>query len=81
MSSMNSNNSKVTAYTMEGCGYCTDQKTHLSSEDKIINCSSTEGMKNQVCRKLEAFPTLSINGKLYQGLHTSKEISDIKKQN
>lgn len=75
---MSSRNSNVTAYTMEGCGYCTEQKTHLSSEDTIINCSSTEGMQNQICQKLEAFPTLSINGKLYQGLHTSKEISDIK---
>ena len=73
--------SKVTAYLMDGCGWCKEQIKHLSKNDKIINCSSKEGSENKVCQKIDAFPSLNINGKMYEGLHTKTEINNIKNKN
>lgn len=71
-------NPKLTIYTMEGCGYCKEQKKEADKypNKEFINC--TKNGDNEVCQKLNAFPTLSMEKNLYQGLHTYQEILQMK---
>lgn len=68
---------KITVYTMEGCGYCTEQKKTLQnySNKKIISC--TRNSDNETCKKLNAFPTIKINDNFYQGFHNMNEIKKL----
>lgn len=76
---MSSNNPKLTVYTIDGCGYCLDQKKEIKNYNnkEIVNCSINPD--NKVCKKSSAFPLLNIKGKFYEGLHSMQEILDISK--
>ena len=77
---MSSNYPKLTVYTMEGCGWCSEQKKEIKNypNKEIVNCSlDTE---NKVCKQTDAFPTLSIKNKFYQGLHSFQEILGLAKK-
>jgi hypothetical protein len=65
-------------YSMDGCTYCQDQKKELgvtNTSPIIVNCGDKKNQ--QLCSKVDGFPTWEIHGKLYPGFHTKKSLSDI----
>ena len=71
---MSSNNPKLTVYTMEGCGWCDEQKKEVANyqNKEFVNC--TLDKENKTCKQINAFPTLSMKNKFYQGLHSFQEV-------
>lgn len=77
---MSSKYPKLTVYTMEGCGWCTEQKKQIQNypNKEIINC--TYDTENKVCKNANGFPTLKMKDKFYEGLHNFQEIIGLSKK-
>ena len=71
---------KAKFYGINGCGHCDAQKKDLGKDYKnyFVDCDNKKNAK--ACAKVEGFPTWDINGKLYPGHHTLKELSKVVKK-
>ncbi|MFA7707733.1 MAG: hypothetical protein WCX73_02180 [Candidatus Pacearchaeota archaeon] len=67
---------KATLYSRTTCSHCMDQKEILgqyASLFKITECDETP----QLCPEITGTPTWEINGKLYSGVKSIKELADL----
>ena len=65
----------IKLYVKEGCLYCASQKRYFGSSLQHFNV--IECTEQNLCEKLEEVPAWEINNKIYYGIKSLKEISEL----